>query len=129
MHLSDTPILPFTQTETPSTDFIFSSEPPSNPPFASTAEVASMEDGKSEVWNFFEKETVNRVRKAICKICPDISYAFPKNSGTDALIRHIRAKHPENQPRQTQISNFGGTLSTFSYNHQRGKTNLVKYLI
>ena len=24
---------------------------------------------------------------------------------------------------------FGGTLSTFSYNRQRGKTNLLKYLI
>ena len=53
----------------------------------------------------------------------------PKNSGTGALTRHIRAKYPQNQPRQTQIFTFGGALSTFSYNRQRGKTNLAKYLI
>ena len=129
MSLPDTPILLFTQPETPSTYFISSSEPPSNPPSASTAEVTSMADEKSEVWKILKKETGNRVRKAICKICPDVSYAFLKNSGTDALTRHIRVKHLQNQPRQIQISTFDGTLSTFSYNRKRGKTNLAKYLI
>ena len=76
-----------------------------------------------------KKETIKGVRKAICKICPDVSYAFPKNSETGPLTRHIRVKHLQNQSWQTQISTFGGTLSTFSYNRQRGKTNLTKYLI
>ena len=49
MPLPDTPILPFTQPEASSTDFIISSEPPSNPPSTSIANIASMIDGKSEV--------------------------------------------------------------------------------
>ena len=78
---------------------------------------------------FFKKENINGVRKAVCKLCPLVSYVFFKNSEIGALTRHIRAKHPQNQSRQTQISIFGGALNTFSYNHQRGKTNLSKYLI
>ena len=110
--------------------FIVSSDLSSTPPFTFTTEVATfMAEGQSEVWKFFKKETVNRVRKTICKICPDIFYAFQKNSETDALTRHIRAKHPQNPKRQTRISSFDGTLSTFNYNRQRGKTNLAKYLI
>ena len=62
-------------------------------------------------------------------MCPDISYYFPKNAKTGPLSRHIKSKHPEHQPRQTQISTLGGTLDTFSYNCVTDKTNLVKYLI
>ena len=59
------------------------------------------------------------------KLCPNVSYSFPKNSETGPLARHTKSKHPEHQPRQTQIS----TLGTFSYNRATGKTNLAKYLI
>ena len=73
MPLPDTPIISFTQLETPTTYFIISSELPSHPPSSSTAKVAtSMAEGKYEVWNFFKKETINEVRKAVYKFCPDI---------------------------------------------------------
>ena len=63
-----------------------------------------------------------------CKLCPDVPYSFPKNAGTSPLARHIKSKHPEYQPRQTQISTLGDTLGTFSYNCAKGKTNLANIL-
>ena len=62
-------------------------------------------------------------------MCPNVSYSFPKNRGTGPLARHIKSKHPEHQPRQTQIRTLGNTLGTFSYNRATGKTNLAKFLI
>ena len=64
-----------------------------------------------------------------CKLCPDVSYSFSKNSGTGPLAWHTKSKHSEHQPRQTQISTLGGTLGTFSYNRATCKTNLAKNLI
>ena len=64
-----------------------------------------------------------------CKLCPNVSYAFLKNTRTGRLRKHIKSKHSEHQPRQTQISTLGGTLGTFTYNRVTYKTNLAKYLI
>ena len=49
--------------------------------------------------------------------------------GIGPLDWHIKSKHPEHQPRQTQISTLDDTLDTFSYNYATGKINLAKYLI
>ena len=75
-----------------------------------------------------ELVTVDGVRRAQCKLCPNVSYAFLKNTRTGRLRKHIKSKHSEHQPRQTQISTLGGTLGTFTYNRDIGKTNLAKYL-
>jgi len=66
---------------------------------------------------------------AQCKLCPDVSYAFFKDAGTNVLAWHIKSKHPKHQPRQTLISILGDTIGTFTYNYAIGKTNLAKYLI
>ena len=58
-----------------------------------------------------------------------IFLCIPKTSGTVAQTRHIRSKYLQDQPRQIQIFTLGGTLITFSYNHQRSKTNIANYLI
>ena len=63
------------------------------------------------------------------QVCPDVSYSFPKNAKTGPLARHIKSKHPEHQPRQTQISTLGDTLGIFSCNRATNKLNLAKYLI
>ena len=84
---------------------------------------------KFEVWKYFNKIIVDGVRRAQCKLFPDISYAFLKNTETNQLSRHIKSKHPEHQPWQTQISILSGTLGTFTYSRVTGKTNLAKYLI
>ena len=49
--------------------------------------------------------------------------------GTNPLSWHIKSKHLECQPLQTQISTSGGTVGTFTYNCAIGKINLAKYLI
>jgi len=41
---------------------------------------------------------------------------FSKNVGIGPLSRHIKRKHPEQQPRQAQISILGDTLGTFTCN-------------
>ena len=56
-------------------------------------------------------------------------YLSQKNAGTSPLSRHIKSKHPEHQPRQTQINTLSGTIGTFTYNRATDKTNLAKYLI
>ena len=78
---------------------------------------------------YFDKGTVDRARRIQCKLYLNISYSFLKNAGTGQLSRHIKSKHPEHQPRQTQISTLADTIGTFTYNRITGKTNLAKYLI
>ena len=131
MLLDDTSQLSCTQL-TPFTDVNASSHIPSTVPHIpiSSSEVSTTSATlKSRVWNYFDKITVNGVKMAQCKSCPNISYSFLKNAGTSPLVRHIKSKYPEHQPQQTQISTLGGTIDTFSYNRATGKINLAKYLI
>ena len=127
LSLADTPQISFTQ----SSDFNFSLRichchyiP------ASSLEVLTITTNlKFEVWKYFNKIIVDGVKRAQCKLCTDISYAFLKNAGTGELSGHIKSKHPKYQAWQTQISTLGSTLDTFTYNHATCKTNLAKYLI
>ena len=75
------------------------------------------------------KIIVDETKKAQCNLCPDISYAFLKNTGTGPLAQHIKSKHPNHQPRQIQINTLGGTIDTFTLNFATDKTNSAKYLI
>ena len=98
--LTDTPHFPFTaieDVETQNPDFYASSEPatighiPASSPEVST----STKPSKSEVWKYFDKITVDGARKAKCKICPNVIYAFPQSTGTNPLSRHIKTKYPD----------------------------------
>ena len=104
-----------------------SSEIPSSSTGPSIAKNTSK--SKSNVWNYFDKVMINGDRKAKCKLCANITYAFPVGAGTGALSRHIRNKHPDHEPRQQQISTLGGSLSNFSYNKNTERSNLAKFLI
>jgi len=52
----------------------------------------------------------------IYKFCPNVSYAFPKNSGTDVLTRHIMKKIILKINHDKHKFTLSDTLSTFSYN-------------
>src|SRR3954464_15860246 len=54
-----------------------SSEIPSSSAGPSTARNTSK--SKSKVWKYFDKVEVDGVRKDKCKICPNVTYAFPIN--------------------------------------------------
>ena len=126
MPLADTLQISFTQY----TDFSVSSELITTLHILiSSSEISNTSTNfKFGVRKYFNKVIVDGTKRAQYKLCSDISYTFPKNVGTDPLSRHIRSKLPEHQPRQTQISTLGDTLSTFTNNHATGKTNLPKIL-
>ena len=92
--MSDTPQIPFTQF----TDFNASSDIPTTPHhiLISSPEVSTTSTTlKFGVWKYFDKVIVDGVRMAQCKLCPDVSYAFPKNAGTGPLSGHIKSKQPD----------------------------------
>ena len=63
------------------------------------------------------------------QVVPRCFLFFFQKYRTSPLALHIKSKHPEHQPRQTQISILGGILDTFSYNRAADKINLAKSLI
>jgi len=87
--LNDTPQISFKQY----IDFSASSDIPSTVPYIaiSSLEVSTTSTNlRSGVWKYFDKVTVDRVRRAQCKLCSDISYAFPKDAIIGPLSRHIK---------------------------------------
>ena len=97
MSLDDTPQIPFTQL-TPCIDFNTSFDISSIVPYIpiiSPKVSTTFTTLKSGVWKYFDKLTVNGVRRDQCKLCPDVSYSFPKNAGTGPLAWHIKSKYPK----------------------------------
>ena len=83
--ITDTPHFPFTaieDVETQIPDFNASSEPATigHIPTSSPEVTTSSKPAKSEVWKYFDKIMVDGARKAKCKICPNVIYAFPQGT-------------------------------------------------
>ena len=88
MPLVDTPQLPCTQL-TPCTYFNASSDVPSTVlhiPISFPEVSTTSTTLRSRVWKYFDKLTVNRVRRAQYKLCPDVSYSFTKNVETSQRV-------------------------------------------